>query len=170
MFLKSISIKSRGLGLMPLIISIYLTTSFPINSAISSDENLDIMISTTDCIMENITQNSLEAVVLNLLLIIDADEVWHEKEINYIFNNLNNLKIFTVTKTTITNKLIEDLSNILKKAKENHKEYKKDIMRKISDEFLINTTLVAMYELSKVDGEFHDKEKEIIKMAEGLWK
>ena len=120
--------------------------------------------------MENITQNSLEAVVLNLLLIIDADEVWHEKEINYIFNNLNNLKIFTVTKTKITNELIENLSNILKKTKENQKEYKKDIMRKISDEFLINTTLVAMYELSKVDGEFHDKEKEIIKMAEGLWK
>ena len=75
--------------------------------------------------MENITQNSLEAVVLNLLLIIDADEVWHEKEINYIFNNLNNLKIFTVTKTTITNELIEDLSEILKRLRKIKKNIKK---------------------------------------------
>ena len=120
--------------------------------------------------IHNISDNSLEAVILNLLLIVDADGKIMKEEISFLLKNISNLKVITISETEISEKLIKNLIGEYYFIKASDKDYKKHIFRKLSDIFLINSTIVSMYELAKIDNEFHSSEKLIIEEAIKFWK
>lgn len=125
--------------------------------------------------MNDIEENSIEAVIGVLLAIAYADGKVLEEEILELIAQIPNLSVFIDShlekeleaRRKVVSSLHDRFSPMLNS--DDLESFAESCLNKITDPFLRPMVFAAMYEVSHSDQEYHKSERRVLEVAKRVW-
>lgn len=125
--------------------------------------------------MNGCANNSLDAVLQVLVIMIFADHIVRNEEVEAVVDILPNLAVFSEGRLASSMEEIQStVRQHLSKVEASlssplREEFIESALAKIDDPFLIPMVLTALHQLARADNEYHQKEERLIVLASDIW-